>query len=96
MEALLRDEVGGDPLDLVRRAAVEGGDGDGVGDPGGDGGDQVLLSGEHLPQDLDALLEDGRPGGVHHLVEVLVDLGALDALQVVAHGHVEDKAVGLA
>ena len=96
VEALFRDEVGGDPLDLVRRAAVEGGDGDGVGDPGGDGGDQVLLPGEHLPQDLDALLEDGRPGGVHHLVEVLVDLGALDALQVVAHGHVEHEAVGLA
>ena len=44
----------------------------------------------------DALLENGRFGGVHHAVQEGVHLLALDALQIVAHGHIEHKAVGIA
>jgi hypothetical protein len=93
VQMLLREEVGGNALDLIRRTAVEGGDGDAVGDPGADGIDERGLGGEHLLEDALALLIDGSLGGVLHLVEVLVDLGTLDALQVVAHGHIEDETV---
>ena len=96
MEILFRDEIGGDPLDLLRRAAVEGGEGHGAGDLGGDGVDGVLFSREQLVEYGDALLENGRFGGVHHAVQEGVHLLALDALQIVAHGHVEHKAVGIA
>ena len=93
VQPLLRDEVGGDALDLVRRAAVEGGDGDAVGDPGADGVDERRLGGEHLLQHALALPIDGGLGGVLHLGEVFINLGPPDALQVVAHGHVEDEAI---
>ena len=75
---------------------MEGGKGDGAGDPGGDGVDGVLLSREQLVEYGDALLENGRFGSVHHAVQEGVHLLALDALQIVAHGHVENKAVGIA
>ena len=93
VQMLFRDKVGRDALDLVRRAAVESGDGDAVGDPGTDGINERRLGGEHLFQNPLALLIDRGLGGILHLVEVLVDLGALDALQVIAHGHVENKPV---
>ena len=96
VEVLFRDEVGGDPLDLLRRAAVEGGEGHGAGDLGGDGVDIRALLREQLVEYGDALLENGRFGGVHHAVQEGVHLLALDALQIVAHGHVENKAVGIA
>ena len=96
MEILFRDEIGGDPLDPLRRAAVEGGEGDGAGDPGGDGVDGVLLRREQLVENGDALLEDRRFGSVHHAVQEGVHFRPPDALQVVAHGHVENKAVGIA
>ncbi len=96
MEILFRDEIGGDALDLLRRAAVEGREGDGAGDPGGDGVDGVLLRREQLMENGDALLEDRRFGGVHHAVQEGVHLLALDALQIVAYGHIEHKAVGIA
>ena len=44
----------------------------------------------------DALLEDRRFGSVHHAVQEGVHFRPPDALQVVAHGHVENKAVGIA
>ena len=93
---LLFNEVAGNALDLVRRAAVEGGDRHGAGDMGGDGVDVIALAGEELLQDLDALLENGGLAGVHHAVQEVVDLLALDTRQVVAHGHVEHEAVGIA
>ena len=96
MEILFRDEIGGDPLDLLRRAAVEGGEGDGAGDPGGDGVDGGLFSREQLMENGDALLKDRCFGGVHHAVQEGVHLLTLDALQIVAHGHIEHKAVGIA
>ena len=93
VQMLLRDKIGCDALDLVRRAAVEGGDGDAVGNPGIDGINERRLGGEHLFQNPLALLINRGLGGILHLAEVLVDLGALDALQVIAHGHVENKPV---
>ena len=33
VQTLLRDQIGGDALDLLRRAAVESGEGDGPGEP---------------------------------------------------------------
>ena len=93
VQVLLRQEVAGDALDLVRRAAVEGGDSDGPGDPGGDGRDVVALRREELRQHGEAFLELGGGAGIHHIVDVAVDLLALDAFQVVAHAHVENEAV---
>jgi hypothetical protein len=48
VQVLFLDEVGGDALDLVRRAAVERGDGDAAGDAGRDGVDEGALAGEEL------------------------------------------------
>ena len=96
VQPLFLNEIGGDAFDLLRRAAVEGGEGDGAGDPGGDGVDGVLLRREQLMENGDALLEDRRFGGVHHAVQEGVHLLTLDALQIVAHGHIEHKAVGIA
>ena len=96
VQPLFLDEIGGDALDLLRRAAVEGGEGDGAGNPGGDGVDGVLLRREQLMENGDALLEDRCFGGVHHAVQEGVHLLTLNALQIVAHGHIEHKAVGIA
>ena len=63
---------------------------------GRDGVDIIALAGEELLQHGDALLEDGRLGGVHHAVQERVHLVSLNASQVIAHGHIEDKAVGIA
>ena len=96
VQALLLDEVGGDTLDLGGGTAVEGGLGDGLGHHGGE---PLHKSGVHLGKLVQVLqrplftaLEHGGAGGVHHLVDVLVNLGALDARQVIAHAHVEYKA----
>ena len=75
---------------------MEGGEGHAAGDPGCDGVDEGGLSGEELLENPDALLEDGSLGGVRHLGEELVHLGPLDARQVITHGHVEHKGVGIA
>ena len=96
VQPLFLDEIGGDALDLLRRAAVEGGEGHGAGDLGGDGVDIRALLREQLVEYGDALLENGRFSGVHHAVQEGVHLLTLDALQIVAHGHVEHKAVGIA
>ena len=96
VQPLFLDEIGGDALDLLRRAAVEGGEGHGTGDLGGDGVDIRALLREQLMESGDALLEDRRFGGVHHAVQEGVHLLTLDALQIVAHGHIEHKAVGIA
>ena len=96
VQPLFLNEIGGDALDLLRRAAVEGGEGDGAGDPGGDGVDGGLFSREQLMENGDALLKDRCFGGVHHAVQEGVHLLTLDALQIVAHGHIEHKAVGIA
>ena len=96
VQVLLLNQVAGDALDLVRRAAVEGGHRHTAGDVGRDGVDVSDLAGEELLQDLNALLENGGLAGVDHAVQEVVDLLALDARQVVAHGHIEHEAVGVA
>ena len=97
VEALLGDEVGRDALDLRRRAAMQRGLGDGVGDARRDGLDKRSVDMLKLVQvgerPCAALVPDVGAAGVLHALDVGVDLGALDALEVIAHGHVEDKAV---
>ena len=75
---------------------MKGRDRDAAGDSGGDGSDIVLLCREELREDLKALFELLRLGSVHHIINVGVDLFALDALEIVADGHVEHEAVGVA
>ena len=79
VQVLFGDEVGGDALDLVGGAAVEGGHRHGSGHMGSDRVDIIAFSREELLQNGDALLEDGRLGGVHHAVQEGVDLLTLDA-----------------
>ena len=97
VEALLGDQVGRDALDLGRRAAVQGGLGDGVGHACRDGLDKRGVDMLKLVQvgkgPLAALVPDLGAAGVLHTLDVGIDLGALDALQVITHGHVKDKAV---
>ena len=97
VEALLGDEIGRDALDLGGRAAVQGGLGDGVGDARRDGLDKRSVDMLKLIQVSKcpgtALVPDVGAAGVLHALDVGVNLGALNALEVIAHGHVEDKAV---
>ena len=97
VEALLGDQIGRDALDLGRRAAVQGGLGDGVGDARRDGLDKRGVDMLKLVQVGErpraALIPNLGAAGVLHALDVGVDLGALDALEVIAHGHVKDKAV---
>ena len=100
VQVLFGDEIGGDALDLVGGAAVEGGLGDGVGHVGGDAPDIGLV---HLLKPVQigqgpvhALPPHLGTGGVLHPLDVGVHLGTLDALEIVAHAHVEHKAVGIA
>ena len=97
IEALLGDQIGRDALDLGRRAAVQGRLGDGVGDACRDGLDKRGIDMLKLVQVSErpraALVPNLGAAGVLHALDVGVDLGALDALQVITHGHVEDKAV---
>ena len=96
VQMLLADQIGSDALDFIRGTAVQGGNGDGAGHTGIDRVDIVALLGEHLLQNGQALAPDRGLGGVHHALQIGVDLLALDAFQVVTHGHVEHEAVGIA
>ena len=80
-------QIAGDALDLVGRAAVHRGEGDAVGEFGR-GFDDRQTGGTALSErvlDLGEVL-----GGVGHLVHEVGHARALDAFQVVAHAHVED------
>ena len=74
--------------------------GDGVGHAGGDavhkGGVHLGEAGGVVQQPLPALVEHGGGGGVLHALDVGVHLGRLDALQIVAHRHVEHETVRVA
>ena len=82
----LRQHVAGDGLDLVGWAAMHGGQGDRVGELGGDGefGNQGI-------GDLGLELGD-LDRGVFHMGHKALHRLAQDALQVVADAHVEDCA----
>ena len=71
--------------------------GDGVGDARRDGLDKRGIDMLKLVQVGErpgaALVPDLGAAGVLHALNVRIDLGALDALEVIAHGHVKDKAV---
>ncbi len=100
VQALLANEIGRDALDLVGRAAMEGGLRHGRRDMRAHGVNEGLVnvgkSTEVLAGPRVALRPDGRAARVLHVLDVGVDLGALDALEVVADAHVEDEAVGVA
>ena len=72
---------------------MERGNGDAAADARGNGGDEVLFLREQLGQDGETFLELRGIGRVHHIVDVAVDLLALDALEIVADGHIEHEAV---
>ena len=55
--------------------------------------DEIALGGEQLGEDLLAFLELRGPARVHHVVDVGVDLSALDAFEVIADGHIEHEAI---
>ena len=97
VEALLGDQIGRDALDLRRRAAMQRGLGDGVGHARRDGLDKRGVDMLKLVQigerPCAALVPDVRAAGVLHALDVGVDLGALNTLEVITHGHVEDKAI---
>ena len=60
------------------------------------GGQPWSVETEQLGEHLFALLELRGLARVHHVVDVAVDLAALDALEVVADGHIEHEPVGIA
>ena len=97
IEALLGDQIGRDALDLGRRAAVQGRLGDGVGDACRDGLDKRGVDMLKLVQvgerPCAALVPNVGAAGVLHALDVRIDLGALNALEVITHRHVKDKAV---
>ena len=76
---------------------MQGGLGDGVGDACRDGLDKRGVDMLKLVQvgerPCAALVPDVGAAGILHALDVGIDLGALDALQVITHGHVEDKSV---
>ena len=71
--------------------------GDGVGDARRDGLDKCGVDMLKLVQVSErpcaALVPDVGAAGILHALDVGVDLGALNTLEVIAHRHVEDKAV---
>ena len=71
--------------------------GNGVGDTRRDGLDKrgidMLKFVQVGERPCAALVPDVRAAGVLHALDVGVDLGALNTLEVITHGHVEDKAV---
>ena len=83
VELLDGDEVGGDPLDLVRRATVQRGQGDRGADVRIDAVDVCFVDAGQEAEVLAgpgvALGPDGAPGGVLHALDVAVHLFALDA-----------------
>ena len=96
IDLFLGDQIGRNALNLIRRAAVQGGKRDAARDMRGDSRDEFLFLGEEFRQNLLAFPEDGRGGGVLHGFDVMVDLFALDARKVIADGHIEDEAVRVA
>ena len=95
VQALFGQQIRRDALDLLRRTAVQRGDGDAPGDARRDVRDELFFLREQLGQHFETLFELRRIFRMHHVVDVAVDLHTLDALEVVADGHVEHEAVGI-
>ena len=97
VETLLGNQIGRDALDLRRRAAMQRGLGNGVGDARRDGLDKrgidILKLVQVSERPRAALVPNLGAAGVLHALNVRIDLGALDALEVITHGHVEDKTI---
>ena len=97
VEALLFDQIGRDPLDLVRRTSVERGFRDRGGNAWADAPHEALIdlpeAAEVPEQPLPALPEDRRLLRVLHALDVGVDLRGLDPLEIIADGHIEDEAL---
>ena len=97
IQLLLVDEVGSDALDLIRGAAVQGGQGDGGADMGIDaidvGGIDAVQAVQVGLGPFHALSPYLAGGGILHALDVGVHLFALDTGQVVANAHVEYEAV---
>ena len=75
---------------------MQRGDRDAPGDARRDVRDELFFLREQLGQHFETLFELRRIFRMHHVVDVAVDLHTLDALEVVADGHVEHEAVGIA
>ena len=92
VQALVHQQVLGDPLDLVGRAAVHRRQRDRVRQAGRDRdiADRRLVAGD----DVDVRRQVG--GGIGHRVEVPLDVRLQDPLEVVADAHVEEHAGRLA
>ena len=96
VKTLFGQQIRRDALDFLRRTSVERGDCDAAGNTRGDGSNKVFFCREQLGEDREALFELLRLGSVHHIVDVGVDLFTLDAIEIIADGHVEHEAVGVA
>ena len=111
VERLLLQHVPADRLDLVRRAAVHGRQRDTARDLRGDAAGQTLQLRLAAPeaqvpdegvvvdpslQRADVLREPGMPSRIDHAVDVLLHRRLLDAVEVVAHAHVEAERLGFA
>ena len=86
VEAALLEQVERDPLDLVGRAAVHGRERDRVGQAGGD----VQVADRRVAPGDDVHGRRQVRRGIRHGVEIPLDVGLADAVQVVADAHVED------
>ena len=97
IQLLFRDQMRSDTLDLIRRAAMQRGDGNVIGNMRRNRADigfidlleLILVS--HCP--VEAFLPGFIFGSVAQRVDEVIDLRQLDACQVITDAHVEDKAV---
>ena len=94
VELLFRNKIRSDGLDLLRRAAVQRGDGHTRADVWGDGLDIVRVLREGGKRIFFAFLPDGGGRSVLHAFDEAVELFGLNACKVIADAHVEREAAG--
>ena len=96
VELLLGDKVAGDALDLLRRTAVESGDGDAGADMGIDAADILGKLRQLLLGLGNGVFECLGTGGILHAFDEAIDLRRLDPGKIIPNAHVEHEAVGVA
>ena len=100
IQVFFRDQVGGNPLDLIRRTAVKRGFRNGTGNAGRDcvhiGLIHIAEAAGIGPGPRDAFPEGLRVFRLDHAVDEGVDFFALDPGQVISDGHIEHKGVRIA